>query len=844
MVDQSDLGSDPRSATAVDGAPPPFDGATPPFDGAMAWSATRFNLAQGGQTEMVDGLWVSGSYFDVLGAAAILGRTFTQQDDRRGGGPDGPVAVISYSFWQRHFGGSAGAIGKPLAVERVTYTVIGVTPPGFFGTEVGRTFDVAIPLGTEPLVRGRESSLDRRTSWWLNIMLRLKRGQDPDAATAALRGLQPQVREATIPSDYRESDKQRYLSEPFKVSPAAAGTSSLRRRYQQPLTTLMVVVALVLVIACANIANLLLARGNARRHELSVRVALGASKLRIFRLLLGESLLLAGVAAVIGLLFAVWGSRLLVRQLSTATNTVFLDMGVDWRVLTFTAAVAIGTAVLFGVAPALRATRVQPNEALKEEGRGVVGEHFGAGNLLVIVQVALSVILVVAAGLFMRTFSSLATLDLGFDRNPVLVASVNAQRLQLEPGLRPELFDRLRRAAASVPGVAVASASGVTPVSGSTWQFGLEAIDGVTIPETDDFSSRGVYVNIVSPDWFKTYGTRLLGGRDFTDADTVHSPPVAVVNQAFARKFTGGNNPLGRRLKQMGFPGNPAVERDIVGYVTDAVYRSLREPAPATMYIPIPQQHESPPFISISVRSAGGSPALLTKSVASALTGVHKDVAITFRQLSEQVDSALLQERIVAMLSGFFGGLALLLAGMGLYGVTSVRSKPPPGRDRHPNGARGRPGRGGAPGAASRGAARRRWGRRGCGPERVGLPVRHDPAVRAAAAGSCDNRGRRARAVTHRRDGRVDSGTAGGAHRSGARPARRLGQSRSGHPELVDERGRRVADDHDVMIEQLSHAAHPVPAKGAPLDDRAEHAAAVGQEIPVVGAPIDREMLA
>jgi putative ABC transport system permease protein len=638
-----------------------------PFDGATAWSPTRFNLAAGGQTEMVDGVWASGRFFDVLGTPAILGRTFASDDDRRGGGPDGPVAVISDSFWQRRFGGSADVIGKPLMVERVSYTIVGVTPPEFFGAEVGRKFDVAVPIGTEPLVRGRESSLDGRSHWWLNITMRLKPGQDMAAATAALRGMQPQIREATMPQDWAEQYKKTFLSEAFTLVPAATGSSGLRRRYQQPLTAIMVVVALVLLIACANIANLLLARANARRHELSVRVALGASKVRIARQLLTESLLLSGVGALIGLLFASWGSRLLVRQLSSTTNTVFLDLGLDWRVLGFTALVAIATAILFGVAPALRASRVQPSEALKEQGRGVVGERFGLGNLLVVVQVALSVILVVAAGLFVRTFSSLANVNLGFDHRSVLIATINAQRLQLDSSQRPELFERLRQAAANVPGVTSAALSVVTPVSGSTWNNVVEIPGAPARPERERLTN----INLLSSSWFQTMGTRLIAGRDFTNHDVTGSASVAIVNHAFARKFFDGQNPLGRHVVQPGSPTRPAIDREIVGYVEDAVYRALREPVPPTMYLPLPQQPDPPSSMSVSVRAAGGSPALLTKSLAAALTGVNKDIAITFRMLSEQVNASLIQERIVAMLSGFFGGLALLLAGLGLYGVTS-----------------------------------------------------------------------------------------------------------------------------------------------------------------------------
>jgi putative ABC transport system permease protein len=640
------------------------------FDGTFAWSSTRFNLSQSGQTDFVDGVWASGRYFDVLGVPAILGRTFSEADDRRGGGPDGPVAVISYNFWQRHFGGAADAVGKPLALERVTFTVIGVTPPEFFGTDVGRTFDVAIPIGTEPLVRGKESSLDRRSYWWLGIMARLKPGQSVESATTAIRGGQPQIRAATMPEHYRPEDRGRYLSEAISIVPASTGSSALRRRYQQPLVTIMVVVALVLLIACANIANLLLARAMARRHELSVRLALGASRLRLVRQLLVESLVLSALGALAGIAFAHWGSRLLVRQLSTSTNFVFLDLSIDWRVLGFTALVAVGTAMLFGAAPALRASRVEPNEALKEKGRGMAAEgRAGLGNALVVLQVALSLMLIVGAGLFMRTFSSLAGLDLGFERERVLVASVNAQRLELKPAERPGLFERMREAAAAVPGVATASISAITPVSGSSWQFGVDKLDGVPIPGDD--RARSVYVNIISPQWLETYGTRLLAGRDLTAADRAGAPLVILVNEAFARRFMNGANPVGHRVWERGGPNRPDADRQIVGYVRDAVYRSLREDVPPTMYIPVPQQPEVPSSMSISVRAAGGSPALLTRSLAQALTGVNRDVAITFRPLAEQVNNSLTQERLVAMLSGFFGALALLLAGLGLYGVTS-----------------------------------------------------------------------------------------------------------------------------------------------------------------------------
>jgi predicted permease len=315
------------------------------------------------------------------------------------------VTIISHRFWQQRFNGSASVLGQTVTLNRVPYTIIGVTPPGFFGPQVGETFDVIVPIGTEPLVRGAGSGLDRRSMWWLEVMARLRPGQTVEDATTALRYMQPRIREATLPENWRPADLETYLKEPLTLVPAASGSPFLRERYQQPLLTLMTVVALVLIIACANIANLLLARANGRRHELSVRLALGASRLRLARQFLAESLLLSGVGAVLGLAFAYWASRLIINQMSAGRQGLFVDLSLDWRILGFTMLVTIGTAVLFGLSPALRASRVAPNDALKEQGRAMAGEgHSSLGSPLVVAQVALSLVLVVAAGLFVRTF--------------------------------------------------------------------------------------------------------------------------------------------------------------------------------------------------------------------------------------------------------------------------------------------------------------------------------------------------------------------------------------------------------------------------------------------------------
>jgi putative ABC transport system permease protein len=636
------------------------------FDGAFAWSGNRFNLASGGETEFVDGLWASGGIFDTLGVRAMLGRTFADADDRRGGGPDGAVAVISYDFWQRRFGGAADAIGRTLNVERVPFTVIGVTPPGFFGPDVGRTFDVALPLGAEPLVRGGETWLDGRSTWWLTVMARLKPGQSIDAATQALRVLQPEIRDATHPG------WDGYLKDLFTLLPSASGDSALRRRYERPLVILMIIVALVLMIACANIANLLLARATARRHELSVRLALGAARWQLVRQLLTESVVLSSTGAALGVLVAHWGSRLLVAQLSTQTNRVFLDLSADWRMLAFTIGATVTTALLFGTAPAIRAAEIEPMEAIKEHGRGAGSDaRIGLASGLVVAQVALSVVLVAAAGLFVRTFASLTNLALGFERDRVLVVTVNAQRTEIAPAERIATYERVRQIVSAVPGVAQAALSVVTPVSGQGWNTNVDVSDAPPLPGRQSMTFK----NGITPDWFATFGTPLVAGRYFTDRDSKGTPAVAIVNQAFIRRFLNGASPIGRTVRSRGITGlkSTDVPKEIIGVVADAVYRNLREPVPPTMYVPMAQMDESfaLPSLYLMVRSSAGSPALLARSVAGAIATVNPDLALTFRPLADVVNASLTQERVVATLSGFFGGLALLLAGLGLYGVTS-----------------------------------------------------------------------------------------------------------------------------------------------------------------------------
>jgi putative ABC transport system permease protein len=640
------------------------------FDGATAFSSDEFDLASGGPADPVEGLWTSGSFFNVMGVPAILGRTYGVEDDRRNGGSNGAVAVLGYSFWQRRFGGAPDVIGRSIMLNRVPYTIVGVTPPDFLGPTVGNRFDVAVPIATEPLMRGKESWLDGRSTWWLDIMVRRKPGQSVDDAIAALRAVQPQIKNATIPLDWPKDDQARYLKEPFILEQAAGGSSNYRERYREPLIAIMITVALVLLIACANIANLMLARASARRHEMGLRIALGASRLRIARQMITESLLLSGAGAALGLLLATWGSAFLVRELTTFRDNVTLDLTLDWRILAFTAVAAVATALLFGVVPAFRAGQVEPNEALKDGSRTVAGTRSRAlGQPLVVVQVALSLVLVVAAGLFLRTFTSLTKQRLGYDTDRLLLVSVDPQKSGVDESRRPALYEQMRAAAAAVPGVSSAALSAIPPMSGMGWNNTIEA-PGQPAPPVKD---RTVWYNGVSSGWFATYGVKLVAGRDFAAADRDGTPGVAIVNQALAKLFFPGKNPVGRILRQTWSGSVPApAPWQIVGVVTDAAYRSLRETAPPTLYLAFDQSEARTwPNVSLTVRSAAGPPAAIARSVSAAVTAAAPGASLTQHELNEQVSGLAVSERIVAMLSGFFGALALLLASIGLYGVTS-----------------------------------------------------------------------------------------------------------------------------------------------------------------------------
>jgi len=629
------------------------------FDGAFAWSVQRFDLSASGQTEPVDGAYVSGRLFDVLGVTARRGRMITPADDG-GAAPDGPVAVISYRLWQQRFAGASDVVGRQLTVQRIPFTIVGVMPPGFFGPDVGRMTDVMVPFAAEPLIRGSESYLTSKGSWWLQIMVRLKPKQSLEQANAALRVIQAQITEGA----------SRQI-QPFTLVAAASGNSSLRRRFETPLFAMVVAVGLVLLVACANIASLMLARTLARRREFSVRLALGSSRWRIARLLLIESLIVAATGAAVGLMFASWSSALLVRQLNTWQGTVSLDLALDWRVLAFTALLACLAALIAGVAPAFGLQSVAAGETLKDSGRGIASDRrFGVRSALVVVQIAVSLVLVVAAGLFLRTFASLNRLPLGFVPEPLLVVELNLQTGGGPPAARGARVERLREAAAAVPGVRSAAVSSTRLLTGGGWSTGIVGIGDGPMVRLRAAGRPFLWLNATTPGWFETMGTPLRMGRDFVAADRVGSRPVAIVNEAFVRQYLPGTQPIGQTVR-LGLEQD--IRHEIVGVVGDAVYTTPREGMLTTMYVPMAQRVPETfwPTVLLTLNVAPGQRAAVERDVARSLTRVDPTASFTFGTFDQFVQATVTQERLVALLSGFFGGLALLLAAVGLYGLVA-----------------------------------------------------------------------------------------------------------------------------------------------------------------------------
>ncbi len=628
----------------------------------FAWSADRFNLATSGEARIAQGLWVSGDTFNVLGVQPILGRVFSLDDDQRG---SSPRAVISYSFWQREFGGDASVVGRQLTVGDHPIEIIGVAPASFFGLEVGRSFDLAVPIRAEAIVRGPGSRLDSGTTWYLTVMGRLKPGWSVEQASNHVSSISPGIFEATLPADYPPVSVKDYLAFKLAAFPAGAGTSELREKYSNPLWLLLAIGGLVLLIACANLANLLLARASVREREIAVRLALGASRERLVRQLMAESLLLAAAGAGLGLVLAQGLSQFLVSFLSTEGNALFLNLSPDWRVLGFTIALAALTAVLFGLTPAFRGTRTDPGSVMKAGGRGLTAsrERFSLRRALVVSQIALSLVLLVSALLFSLSLRNLQTQDAGLQQNGILLTNLSIGRLNIPAERRQDFKREIVNRIRAIPMVEAAADALVVPLMGASWS------NAVWMDGSDSTQREESYFNRVSPDYFKTMKMPLLAGRDFDDHDTPTSVKVAIVTETFARRL-GNLNPIGKTFWVERTPDGPEKLYEVVGLVRDAKYEDLHDEFSPTAFLSTSQDPSPRTTERILIRSTAPL-ANLTSSVKATIAEINPEIGIAFQVFETQIQNSLLRERLMATLSGFFGILALALACIGLYGILS-----------------------------------------------------------------------------------------------------------------------------------------------------------------------------
>ena len=633
------------------------------FTSVLAWSATRFNLATGGEPRFAEGLYVSGNFFRELGIGSVIGRTLTSADDSS---TCDAAAVLSYSFWQRELGGNPAAVGRTVNLDGHAIPVIGVTPPSFFGVQVGTRYDVAIPLCADRFMVGSNPSrIPLRYAWWLAAMGRLKPGWTIQRANTDLHAISPAVMQATLPESYRPDVAKSYLANKLTAAPGGTGVSLLRQQYERPLWLLLATAGLVLLIACANLANLLLARAAAREQEIAVRLAIGASRGRIVCQLLAESLLIATAGAALGAALAMLLSRGLIAYISSSDNPLFVDLTLDWRMLGFTAALAVLTCLLFGLMPALRATGLAPGSAMRASGRSVTAgrERFSLRRALVTAQVALSLTLLFAALLFVRSLHNLLTVDTGFQPDRILSVNIDFEKARYASDERLRVYRELSERLAALPGVASAAQVSFTPMAGGTW-------DNLVAPDGESAATRGKqsFFNVTGPGYFHTMGTPLLAGREFSRHDTSATPKVAIVNRMFAHKFFGGANPVGRTFHMAADAGKPESVFQIVGLVRDTKYAELREEDKPIAFFPIAQQ-DDPPARATFVLRLNGPVGMVIESARAAIGTMSSAMGIEFKPLSRQLKDSLLREELMATLSGGFAFLAGLLATLGLYGV-------------------------------------------------------------------------------------------------------------------------------------------------------------------------------
>ena len=668
-----------------------FNQANHSFAGIIAsngGATMRMTVAEpgaSGQLESVQTEQVSGNYFSVLGVKAVAGRTLTAEDDRAS--DPQPVAVISYDFWQHRFGLDPGVVGRKIILEDFPFTVIGVAPRGFSGFEVGAKPDLWWSLKMTPQVYVG-------TKWpsWLLVMGRLLPGVSVEQARAELNAIHRQRLNEISPerlSQLTPTERSNYFAPRIELAPGGAGWTHLRKPFRQPLLILMMVVSLVLVIACANVANLLLSRAAARHKEIAVRLALGAGRLRLIRQLLTESLVLALTGGALGLLFAYLGTQLLLTYLPQE-RPAFLNVSPDARVLGFTLAVSVLTGILFGLAPALRATRLDLTTSLKEKvGSGSSGRYrLTLNRVLIVGQLGLSLFLLIGAGLFVRSLQKLNGLDVGFDRENVVVFSVepgNGFSVAQQTSLYKQLLARLE----ALPGAHKASVSGYPPLNRMPTANNSVTVPGRTPTAGEDTSCQLLWVG---PKFFETMNMPLLQGRDFgqpeerpLESDPSQravgqavrdatpsgeaAPLSAVINQTMANYFFGNENALGKRFYFM-VGSLKAQPFQVIGVVKDAKYKSLRETSRRAFYLSY-FQDPGDGALTFLLRT-NGNPTGLGSAIERTVRELNPRLRVVgLKTMDDLVNESLAQERFVAQLASFFSLFALLLASIGLYGVIS-----------------------------------------------------------------------------------------------------------------------------------------------------------------------------
>jgi predicted permease len=639
------------------------------FSGMFCRWETSLSVSSEGKTERVSGELVSGTYFPVLGVGAALGRVFTPDDDKIPGGH--PLAVISHRYWLSRFGGSKDIIGKKLLVDGYPLTIIGVSQAGFDGTDPGSSPQIRIPIMMEAQISPQFAefyNMKNRRGRWVNAFGRLKPGVTMTQAKSALQPFFHQILEMEV----REKDfaraapetRQSFLAMWMELLPASKGDSSLRSQFANPLLVLTAVVGLVLLIACANVANLMIARATARQKEIAVRLALGASRGRIISQLLVESLTLALAGGLAGLLLAIWMDGALLNFLPAGDGPLTISTTPDWRILAFNLGVSLFTGVIFGLAPALQSTRPQLAGTLKDQVGSIAGgTSVGLRKTLVAAQVTLSLLLLIGAGLFIRSLSNLKDLDPGFRTANLIGFAVDPTMNGYKPERSLDFYRQLREHLDAIPGVESSSLAVMAVLTGDEWDSSM-AVEGFQHKPSD---TPDPHMQFISPDYFTTMNIPILLGRDFRTTDGRSAPKVCIVNEKFARRFFKDGLAVGKHIGMGGDPGTK-LDIEIIGVVRDTKYESMREEVPLEVYRPY-HQMEFVLGMYAYVRTAR-QPEQAFSSIRQVVNGLDPNLPLfQMKTIEAQMEDSLITERLVATLSTGFGVLATLLAAIGLYGV-------------------------------------------------------------------------------------------------------------------------------------------------------------------------------